>query len=211
MIRPRNVTRTVLAGILATGMLLVGCATGDPEATVDGDAAAAADADGDSIDEAMEPEVTEWIDSATAEEAASEAGLESGFVVPDEIKVGELTFAAPSFSHVDGIARATYETPACMVDVRKGVGPAGTVVADDGTGYMGESFPWCWETTAGDLVVTCYGNEEGKVLFAQWYDKVDPTVDGEDDAYSVRILGLGGEDVPMTDEEVGILAMGAVR
>lgn len=225
-----TITKTVLTGVLATSVMLVGCGgaggdttagdTGDTDTTTavttDVEKDVTEDADEDVVEDAdaeddTEVAETKWLDATDASDAATKANLTGGFVVPDKLTAHGMEFSNPTFSYVDGIAQATYEQPAAMIQIRKGHGPGGTVVADDGTGYSGEMFSKSWEITDGGLPVTCYGENEGEILFAQWYNNVDPNADGEDDAYSVRAIGLGGEDIPMTEEELSMLTTTEVK
>ena len=215
----KTIQTLTLAGVLATSVALVGCAGAGGDATASNDTEAT-----DVVDTAIEKgteaatevaktvvtDATDWKEAKDAAEATSKAGLSGEFAVPEKLTAHGIEFSDPSFTYVSGIAQATYEQPASMVQVRKGSGPAGTVMPDDGTGYTGESFDKSWEVTAGDQTVTCYGNKEGEILFAQWYHKDDPTADGESDAYSVHPLGLGGEDIPMTEDEL-VTLVGAVK
>jgi hypothetical protein len=145
---------------------------------------------------------TEWKPAGTADEAIDKAGLPGGFSVPDKVTVGGTELSFPEFSYIDGIAQATYQSDDLSVQIRKGVGPGGTVVEDDHTGFMGEEFAESWEAEADGTSVTCHGDTKDEVLFAQWYDKVDPEVDGEDDAYSIRVLDDTDSGVAMTNDEL---------
>lgn len=207
----KTIQAVALTGLLVSGMALAGCArtsgdavTGSATAT---DTTVADDKTEATDSTASEDEATKttegWFPVPSAEKAMSSASLSGDFVVPEKLVAHSIDFEAPHFSYVSGIARASYESPAAMVEVRKGIGPAGTVLPDDGTGMMGEEFAESWEVVTGDVTVTCHGEKKGETLFAQWYGtKDDPEQDGENPAYSLRALGLGGEDIPMTDEEV---------
>lgn len=219
MIIPKHIGKLALAGVLMAGVALAGCAAGnsgkvddaDVDTTVVGDdenvTDETVDEDVEDIEDVEKVEPTEWVSVATAEEAVTKANLTGEFSVPEKVTAHAIEFSAPKFSYTDGIAQATYDQPASQVLIRKGSGPSGTVVADDDTGFSGENFAESWQITTGGLTITCYGDTKGEALFAEWYNKVNPNADGEDDAYSIHAMGLGGEEIPMTEEEVGNIAL----
>lgn len=231
MISPKTIAKITLAGTLVAGVALVGCA-GAQNGTVEGtddvtNATTATDSndtkatdakDMDAKDtekpELIDPAViepTEWKAATDAADATKKADLTGTFEVPETLKAHGIEFSGPTFSYTSGIVKATYDQPASMVEVRKGHGPVGTVVADDDVDFDAtQTFKESWEAKAGDLTVNCYGNKKGEVLYADWYAKDDPEQDGESDAYSVRPVGLGGEDIPMTEEEV-VTVVAAVK
>ena len=230
----RKVSALTAAGALAASVALVGCG-GQPASTGNGDTKAESTAtnagnsssgtsEGDNAQQKKNTTGVDtpvpWADVANGAEACEKAKLGGDFIVPDTLKACGIEFSNPKFSYApEGIAKATYEQGAAMVDIRKGVGPAGTVRSDDSTGYMGEAFPESWEVTSPDgQRINCYGKKKGAIIFAQWYDNSipsdqepvtlnghtagDPTRDGQSDSYSVHALGLGGEDIPMTESEL---------
>lgn len=205
----RKASALVAAGALVASLGLAGCGgdqTGTTETKTDDttteevpDDATKEDAKDDTG--SNDVEATVWTEVASAKEAYEKAGFEGDFVVPDTLVAHGIDFANPKFSYADGVVKATYDQPASAVEIRKGIGPAGTVKADDDTGYMGESFKETWEVETPDGVrVTCYGGTKGEVIFAQWYGEAPE--DGQSDAYSLHAMGLGGEDIPMTEEEL---------
>lgn len=229
----RKASTLAAAGALAASIALVGCggqpassgsAGGDTktenatanDGSSSGSQSSSSSTDGSST--GTSSTTVQWADAASAQEACEKAKLAGDFVVPDSLKASGIDFSGPKFSYMPAIVKATYEQPASMVEIRKGIGPAGTVREDDGTGYMGEAFPEHWEvTTPEGKRINCYGNKKGEIIFAQWYDDSavpdqapvtlnghtagDTTRDGQSDAYSVHAMGLGGEDIPMTESE----------
>lgn len=215
MLNPKHIGKLALAGALVAGVALAGCAAGNSGTadTTDTDTTVTEDVTTDDTEattdgtEEEEGVVTEWTVAKTAEDAVKGASLTGEFAVPEKATAHEIEFSAPTFSYTDGIVQATYDQPASQLLIRKGVGPSGTVVADDDTGFAGSNFAESWQISPGGLIITCYGNTKGEVIFAEWYNKVDPSADGQDDAYSIHALGLGGGDIPMTEEEVGNIAL----
>lgn len=197
-----------LAGVLAAGISLAGCANkaeekkGDETTQTEKAEADSQDAEGTEGEEEVINDATLWMGVTTGAEAMKGANLTGDFIVPEKVVAHGMEFTERGFSYTDGVAQAQYDQPAAIVQIRKGMGPGGTVKEDDGTGFTGESFLAEWKLDINGTEVTCHGDAQGEALFVQWYNKVDPAADGESDAYSIRAMGLGGEEIPMTDVEV---------
>lgn len=125
-----------------------------------------------------------WSDAATAEEAGKGAGFE-GFTVPDALPVGDVEWAAPAFSFMEGIAQADYDAAAAQAIVRKG--------SADFTGEMlhgvYETFEITWthpcKVGSDTIEVTCNGYEKGTASLMEW------SANGYN--YSVYIANLDSE------------------
>ena len=139
------------------------------------------------------PEPT-WKSAGSASEAAKGAGIGS-FSVMDSVTIGDNTFTKPSFSYMSGIAQAIYDAPACRVVIRKGYGPAGTVIPGELP-----SFSQQWSQNFKGLNITCNGNAQDKATYIEWY------VDEE--AYSAYYEGLGGETMTMSPDDVSSIVAG---
>ena len=177
--------------VAALAFVLAGCASG----TSGSSAATSSDATSDSAAAAEEVtegnhEPTQW---APVESAAK--GFAS-FDVPDSFTFGDLEFSKPTFSYADGVAQATYETPATMVTIRKGDGIYGAPLTD--RNYA--EFPQKWTQNHKGLEITCYGAKEGAATVIQW------NVDSG--AYAITYQGLGGEEMAMTPDEITSIVSG---
>lgn len=157
-------------------------------------------ADMDRIDSGIDD--AERHEAADAEDAASKAGIDGGFKVPSAITMGGSEMALTGFSYSDGVAVATYGRDGGAVEIRRGTGADGTVTPSDKKTI--EKYAKSWVIDPGGVTTVCRGNEEGQVLFAQWYQR-DGTASGNpDDAYSLHSVSFDGGDAPMGDEEVGM-------
>ena len=132
------------------------------------------------------PVVTDWTDAASADAAVKGSGLAS-FKVPNSFTYKDITFANPKFAYVSGIVRATYESAASAVEIRKGAGAAGTYYPGDDRDYEAR---WVYQYSGSSI--NCYGHEDGKAILIEW--------NNGNDAYAVKTIGLGGEDVPMNKD-----------
>lgn len=205
MIASKAIRKAVLMGIAAAGILMAGCVAGgtakDDRVTNTPDATKSEGGEGIGGDpsEAMAGMPNPWSEAGSATEAATGAGLASGFVVPDEVVVRRIDFDGPVFQFMDGIAEARYEAPASQVIIRKGkVDPSLGSLAGDYNDYEAS---WTVDLEDG-VTLACSGHAKGEAILAEW------TVG--DDSYSVACYGLGGEDVPMTEAELTGIAR-AVR
>ena len=140
-------------------------------------------------------QATEWASAESAAEAAQGAGF-ALFGVPDGFTFGDLEFGKPTFSFADGVAQATYETPATMVTIRKGDGVYGAPLTD--RDYA--EFPQKWTQNHKGLEIECYGAKEGAATVIQW--NIDSA------AYAVTYQGLGGEEMTMTPDEIASIVSG---
>ena len=129
-----------------------------------------------------------WTKVSSAAEAAKGAGNMEDFEVPQQLKINDLTFSDPAFSHLDGVAQAYYESGAIGIYVRKACGIYGGPMTDRDL----ESFPQHWTQQVGDDkddVVECYGMEKDSAIVIQWGDA--------EECYTVTSQGLGGEEYGM--------------
>ena len=129
-----------------------------------------------------------WTKVSSAAEAAKGAGNMEDFEVPQQLKINDLTFSDPAFSHLDGVAQAYYESGAIGIYVRKACGIYGGPMTDRDL----ESFPQHWTQQVGDDkddVVDCYGMEKDSAIVIQWGDA--------EECYTVTSQGLGGEEYGM--------------
>ena len=132
-----------------------------------------------------------WADAATAEEAAEGAGV-GYFLVPEggtEIVGGRIDFGA--FRYMNGLAEADGWVGAAELTVRKGLKQDSADVSGDYTDYA-----YTWTVEADGWEVTCFGNEEGRMMKAIWLSdnfSYSITVRGQGDYY--LSYGLGAEDV----------------
>ena len=129
-----------------------------------------------------------WEKVSSAAEAAKGAGNMEDFEVPQQLKINDLTFSDPTFSYLDGVAQATYESGAIGIYVRKASGIYGGPMTDRDL----ESFPQHWTQQVGDDaddVVECYGMEKDSAIVIQWGDT--------EEFYTVTSQGLGGEEYGM--------------
>lgn len=143
---------------------------------------------------AEEPQI-EWTEVATAEEAAKGAGIEK-FDVIDEFRIGDLEYKDPKFSYAGGVAQATYETPATMIYVRKGVGTYSTPLSDRNL----DEFASRWFKVIEGSNISCYGVAKGAVTVATWSDG--------NTSYGLTFQGLGGEEMSMDADELAVLVRG---
>ena len=137
----------------------------------------------------------EWTPAATADEAAQGAGFDN-FGVMDEIKLGDLTFANPTFSYAGGVAQAMYEQGAAAVFVRKAEGKHTAPLTDRDK----VDFDVKWVENLNGVDVTLYGDKEGAATVIDW------NVDTQD--YTVTYQGLGGEEMTMTSDEAETIVKG---
>ena len=132
-----------------------------------------------------------WVDAASAEEAAEGAGV-GYFLVPEggtEIVGGRIDFGA--FRYMKGLAEAEGWVGAAELTVRKGLKQDSTDVSGDFTEYA-----YTWTVEADGWEVTCFGNEEGRMMKAIWLSdnfSYSIVVRGQGDYYMT--YGLGAEDV----------------
>lgn len=172
MLRMKRTAPVVAAATLV--LALVGCS----------DSEMAEDVATSVIDSAVQSQTSEvestWTDCATAADAAVVAGFD-GF----SEGAGAITRLGDQYEvqylATDGVSQAIIEYPASMLFVCKGNAADGTDVSGDDTAYA-----FTWNTTVGDVELTCSGNREGDAQKTIW------TVG--DYAYSITTLGLGGEE-----------------
>ena len=104
-----------------------------------------------------------WSDADTASDAASGAGIDGGFSVPDQIYVGDLVLTSPSFQYMTDIAQAQYNASDAKLTIRKGQNLSGQDFTGDYNSYSSS-----WTTTVGDIEVTCHGNSDSTANLAEW-------------------------------------------
>jgi hypothetical protein len=132
-----------------------------------------------------------WSDAETAEEAADGAGV-GYFLVPEngtEAVGGRIDWFG--FRYMDRLAEADGAVGAAELTVRKGLKQDSEDVSGDYTEYA-----YTWTQEADGWEVTCYGNEEGRMMKAVWLSdnfSYSVTVRGQGDLYTV--YGLGADDV----------------
>ena len=132
-----------------------------------------------------------WTEVETPEEAAEGAGV-GYFQVPEE---GTETSGGPvnwfCFQYMEGIAEADGAIGAAELTVRKGLKQDSTDVSGDYTEYA-----YTWTQEADGWQITCFGNEEGRMMKAIWLSdnfSYSITVRGQGDLYNT--YGLGADDV----------------
>ena len=119
-----------------------------------------------------------WTDAANAEEAAEGAGV-GYFLVPEggtEVVGGRIDFGA--FRFMDRLAEADGWVGAAELTVRKGLKQDSTDVSGDYTDYA-----YTWTVEADGWEVTCFGNEEGRMMKAVWLS--------DNFSYSIMVRGQG--------------------
>ena len=129
-----------------------------------------------------------WTKVSSSAEAARGAGNMEDFEVPQQLKINDLTFSDPTYSYLDGVAQAYYESGAIGIYVRKACGIYGGPMTDRDL----DSFPQHWTQQVGDDVddvVDCYGMEKDSAIVIQWGDA--------EEFYTVTSQGLGGEEYGM--------------
>ena len=126
-----------------------------------------------------------WSDAASADEAAVGAGIGT-FGTPEGIEISLGPIDHVKYRYMDGIAEMDVEFPAVSMCIRKGVSPDETTApaAGDISGDYGE-YAHTWTQNVKGLELTCFGNREGDATKTIW------TVN--DMAYSITVLGLGGD------------------
>ena len=137
----------------------------------------------------------DWTDASSAEEAAKGAGFDK-FGVIDKFTIGDLEFKDPAFAYAGGVAQATYETPATMIYVRKGVDSYETPLSDRNLDEIAAH----WHKVIEGTDVNCYGVAKGAVTVATWTDGVK--------SYALTFQGLGGEEISMDVDELAALVKG---
>ena len=141
------------------------------------------------------PPASEWTSVSSVVEAAKGAGFDS-FDVLEDFEAHGITYSAPKFSYLDGVAQATYESPATMVQIRKAVGVYGAPITDRNV----NDFPVHWTENHKGLNIECYGPEQGKATVFIWkYGDV---------TCGCTYQGLGGEEMTMDVDEITSLVSG---
>lgn len=136
-----------------------------------------------------------WSGASSATEAAQGAGLD-GFSVMNDIQIGDVQYTAPTFSYMDGIVQARYESPATEVTLRKSSIYSGKEdLAGDYTNYAQS-----WTQDHDGLQISCYGESRDAAQLILWH------IDGN--SYSLGTLGLGGDAFGMTPDDVASLVSG---
>lgn len=136
--------------------------------------------DEDSPEEASEAVgmANPWVQADTPDEAAQAAGV-GYFLVPEE---NAETANGPvnwyGFKYMKGIAEADGAIGAAELTVRKGLKQDTKDVSGDYTEYA-----FAWTQVADDWEVSCFGNEEGKMMKAIWLS--------DNFSYSIMVRGQG--------------------
>ena len=138
---------------------------------------------------------TDWKTASTAEDAAKGAGFKT-FALPATITLGTITFEKPTYAYANGVAQATYESPATMLVIRKADGTHTAPMTDREKG----DFTNKWTSNIAGLDVTLYGATNGAATVMTW-------TDGTKD-YGVTFQGLGGDEMSMTAQESETLVKG---
>lgn len=199
----------IAALVLAAGSLgLGGCSSDAKNADVPTDSGPAA---------AGVEKGNPWSEVASAEEAAKKAGLDAFVLGPMEaLTVGEL--GGWTYHATDKIAQADGKIEGMQIDrkeatvtlsVRKAKAPEKYDPAELAQSLAGDynDYAHTWTETAGDIQVTCFGDEEGSVTLAVWTNgnsAYSAAISGEvqdsdEDSKSVSItdvpVPLSGDDV----------------
>jgi hypothetical protein len=171
----------------ALSLALVGCGGANEAATKTEEKA---EEKTEQIEQQAEQKIkaVSWKDVATAEEAAKGAGFAT-FGVPASFQLGDLTFENPKFAYADGVAQATYETPATQVVIRKADGTHDAPMTDRELGEFANK----WTTSLAGLDVALYGAQQDAATVMRW-------TDGTKD-FGVTFQGLGGEEMSMSAVE----------
>lgn len=109
--------------------------------------------------------------------------------------MGGVSYADPQFSYMESLAQAMYESPAAELTIRKSASREGIDLTGDYNDY-----PFEWTQNIKGLEVTCHGNEKGSAILVEWAFN--------DAQYCLLSLGLGGEDLGMTADEVTTIVSG---
>ena len=133
---------------------------------------------------------TSWTDAKTAEDAAKGAGLAT-FGAPASTMIADITFDNPKYGYKTGVAQALYEKGAAQLTVRKSDASHASALSDEDTSKYASN----WKKTHEGFEVTCYGPARGAASFVTWADGANN--------YGASILGLGGEQLTMDEEDVG--------
>lgn len=148
----------------------------------------------------MDPQVgmaNPWSTADSLAAAAEGAGIGSfDLAEGSEISLGKVDVTA--YRYMDGIAEAVVEFPAVEMTIRKGTldnAPDGDI-SGDYTGYE-----HTWTQNIKGLEVTCFGNREGDATKTIWAT--------DDAAYSINVLGLGGDtDYGLSADDLNSLING---
>ena len=132
-----------------------------------------------------------WTDVSGADEAAEGAGV-GYFMVPEngtEVTGGRIDWFG--FRYMTGLAEADGAVGAAELTVRKGLKQDSSDVSGDYTEYA-----YTWTQEADGWQITCFGNEEGRMMKAIWLSdnfSYSIMVRGQGDLYDT--YGLGADDV----------------
>ena len=146
--------RKIIAMIMAIAMV-------SSIAACSNDTAEAQAATGETIAEESVEIPNPWSDVASADEAASGAGIDSFDLAPagTDTPNGPLDFG--QFRCMDGVAEAIGNIGAGIIKVRKGIG-------DDISGDY-NTYEYTWDVTAGDITAHCSSNlSETQAQLVEW-------------------------------------------
>ncbi|MBQ9002356.1 MAG: PepSY domain-containing protein [Eggerthellaceae bacterium] len=175
----------VMATALVLAFALAGC--GAQASTSSKSSMSASDA---STSSSSSSSATSWTDAKTAEDAAKGAGLAT-FGAPTSTMIADITFDNPKYGYKTGVAQAVYEKGAAQLNVRKSDASHTSALSDEDTSKYANN----WKKTHEGFEVTCYGPARGAAAFVTWADGTNN--------YGASILGLGGEQLTMDEEDVG--------
>ena len=133
-----------------------------------------------------------WSEAENSQAAIEDAGLTTGFKVPDAPPVGNYEWTAPDFTAMDKVAQAHYDGGDVSLSIRKGEGvPLEELSAD-----LNE-YKFDWTQQVGNVKVTCHGYEENIANFLEWeYDGC---------SYNVWCMSTKEGNIGMTADEVAAL------
>ncbi|MBR3235562.1 MAG: hypothetical protein IKG11_08100 [Atopobiaceae bacterium] len=134
-----------------------------------------------------------WKEATNAQEAGESAGV-GYFIVPadnTQSSIGPINWYG--YKYMTNLAEADGAIGAAELTVRKGLKQDSTDVSGDYNKYTYE-----WTQQVGDWQVSCYGNEENKMMKAIWLsDNFSYSIEvrGQGDLYNT--FGLGADDTAL--------------
>ena len=183
------------AGVLA--LAFAGCGTGvsvpdGSEAGTSGSAALGETSPETSSEVTVIQGEIAWSEAEDSQAAIEDAGLTTGFKVPDAPPVGNYEWTGPDFTAMDKVAQAHYDGGDVSLSIRKGEGvPLEELSAD-----LNE-YKFDWTQQVGNVKVTCHGYEENIANFLEWeYDGC---------SYNVWCMSTKEGNIGMTADEVAAL------
>lgn len=126
--------------------------------------------------------IDEWKSVGSGDEAASAAGLNTTFEVPESFELSCGTFTDPQFSYSDRVAQVEYSDGDAKLSIRK-------LLSDIGRDFSGEysKFPSVWDFREHGLTANCHGSVAHDAIgWASW--------DNNDCHYSVMFVDDDGSE-----------------